>query len=226
MLSQMSSLSSSTAIPAGSASYRLGVDIGGTFTDVVLLGSDGTMRTRKVLSSPDDYARGVIEGVIAILEDSGVAPGQVTGVVHATTVASNTVLEAAGARTALITTEGFRDVLEMRRLRIPVMYDLQYEKPAPLVPRRRRHEVVERTGPRGDVWRPLDEVSVAAVGEAIRGDDAQAVAICFLHSYSNPEHEHATAEIIRGIVGDDVYLTCSADILPEIREYERTSTTV
>src|ERR1700730_10071744 len=114
--------------------HRLGVDIGGTFTHVVLLGGDGTMHTRKVLSTPDDYARGVIEGAVGVLEAAGVDPAEVTGVVHATTVASNTVLEGRGARTALITTEGFRDVLEMRRLRIPVMYDLQYDKPAPLVP--------------------------------------------------------------------------------------------
>jgi N-methylhydantoinase A len=128
------------------AGYRLGIDIGGTFTDVVLLGGDGTMRTRKVLSTPDDYARGVIEGALGLLDEAGVAPGEVTGIVHATTVASNTVLEGQGARTALITTAGFRDVLEMRRLRIPVMYDLQYDKPAPLVPRRRRYEVTERMG--------------------------------------------------------------------------------
>src|SRR5918995_6217970 len=104
--------------------YRLGVDIGGTFTDVVLLADDGAMRSRKVLSTPDDYARGVIEGAVGLLEATGIDPAEVTGVVHATTVASNTVLEGRGARTALITTEGFRDVLDMRRLRIPVMYDL------------------------------------------------------------------------------------------------------
>jgi N-methylhydantoinase A len=208
------------------AGYRLGVDIGGTFTDVVLLGSDGAMHTRKVLSTPDDYARGVIEGAVSLLEAAGVAPGEVTGVVHATTVASNTVLEGRGARTALLTTDGFRDVLEMRRLRIPVMYDLQYDKPAPLVPRRRRLEVGERMGPRGDVWRALDKASVHAAAEAIRRDEVGAVAISFLHSYANAEHEHEAAELVREIVGDDVYLTCSADILPEIREYERTSTAV
>jgi N-methylhydantoinase A len=206
--------------------YRLGVDIGGTFTDVVLLGADGTMRTRKVLSTPDDYARGVVAGAVAVLEAAGVAPEQVTGVVHATTVASNTVLEGRGARTALITTEGFRDVLEMRRLRIPVMYDLQYDKPAPLVPRRRRFEVAERMGPRGDAWRGLDRDSVYAAAEAIRRDEVDSVAIAFLHSYANADHEHEAAALVREIVGDGVFVTCSADILPEIREYERTSTAV
>jgi N-methylhydantoinase A len=204
--------------------YRLGVDIGGTFTDVVLVGSDGTMRTRKVLSTPSDYASGVVEGALAVLEAAGVAPEQVSGVVHATTVASNTVLEGRGARTALITTEGFRDVLEMRRLRIPVMYDLQYDKPAPLVPRRRRLEVAERMGPRGEAWRGLDRDSVVAAAKAIQRDGVDSVAITFLHSYANAEHEHEAAALVREVVGDDVYLTCSADILPEIREYERTST--
>jgi N-methylhydantoinase A len=208
------------------AGYRLGVDIGGTFTDVVLLAADGTMRTRKVLSTPDDYARGVIDGAVGLLEASGIDPVEVTGIVHATTVASNTVLEGRGARTALITTEGFRDVLEMRRLRIPVMYDLQYEKPAPLVPRRRRYEIAERMGPLGAVWRDLDRGSMATVADAIRGDEVDAVAIALLHSYANADHEHRAEEHLRGVVGDDVYVTCSADILPEIREYERTSTAV
>src|SRR5947209_10511264 len=162
-------------MPADRDGYRLGVDIGGTFTDVVLLGSDGAMHTRKVLSTPDDYARGVIEGAVAVLQEAGVASAEVTGLVHATTVASNTVLEGRGARTALITTEGFRDVLEMRRLRIPVMYDLQYDKPAPLVPRRRRLEIGERMGPRGDVWRSVDRESVQVAAEAIRRDEVGAV---------------------------------------------------
>jgi N-methylhydantoinase A len=208
------------------AGYRLGVDIGGTFTDVVLLAADGTMRTRKVLSTPDDYARGVIDGAVGLLEATGIDPSEVTGIVHATTVASNTVLEGRGARTALITTEGFRDVLEMRRLRIPVMYDLQYEKPPPLVPRRRRYEIAERMGPRGDVWRDLDQGSVATVADAIHGDEVDAVAIALLHSYANGDHEHQAEELLREVLGDDVYVTCSADILPEIREYERTSTAV
>jgi N-methylhydantoinase A len=206
--------------------YRLGIDIGGTFTDVVLLSADGLMQTQKVLSTPDDYAAGVIEGALGLLATAGVEPGQITAIVHATTVASNTVLEGRGARTALITTEGFRDVLEMRRLRIPVMYDLQYDKPPPLVPRRRRYEIAERAGPRGEVWRELDPASVAAVAAAVKRDGVDSAAIALLHSYANPEHEHRAAELVRDVLGDEVYVTCSADILPEIREYERTSTAV
>ncbi len=206
--------------------YRIGVDIGGTFTDVVLLGPDGSLRTRKVLSTPDDYARGVVEGILGLLRDTGADPASVTKVVHASTVASNAVLEGKGSSCCLLTTAGFRDVLEMRRLRIPVMYDLQYEKPAPLVPRRLRFEIPERIGPRGEVWIALDEDAVRETAERARAAGVAAIAIAFLHSYANPAHERRAAEIVREVVGNDVYITCSSAILAEIREYERTSTAV
>ena len=206
--------------------YRIGVDIGGTFTDVVLLGSDGTLRTKKVLSTPDDYARGVVQGILELLQETGAAPASVTKVVHATTVASNAVLEGKGSSCCLLTTAGFRDVLELRRLRIPVMYELQYEKPRPLVPRRLRYEIPERTGPRGEEWVELDEQAVREAAERARAEGVTAVAISFLHAYANPAHERRAAEIVREVVGDDVYITCSSEILAEIREYERTSTAV
>ena len=206
--------------------YRIGVDIGGTFTDVVLLGSDGTLRTKKVLSTPDDYARGVVQGILELLQETGAAPASVTKVVHATTVASNAVLEGKGSSCCLLTTAGFRDVLEMRRLRIPVMYELQYEKPPPLVPRRLRYEIPERTGPRGEEWAELDEQAVRDAAERARAEGVTSVAISFLHAYANPAHERRAAEIVREVVGDDVYITCSSEILAEIREYERTSTAV
>lgn len=206
--------------------YRLGVDIGGTFTDVVLLSDDGSVRTAKVLSTPDDYARGVVDGAVALLEACGVTGNEIAGVVHASTVASNTVLEGLGARTALVTTQGFRDVLEMRRLRIPVLYDIQYQNPSPLVPRRLRYEVTGRTGPRGETWTALDETSVREVAEQIRQDDVEAVAIALLHSYADDSHERRVEEIVREAVGNEVYVTRSSEILPEIREYERTSTAV
>ena len=127
---------------------------------------------------------------------------------------------------ALLTTAGFRDVLELRRLRIPVMYELQYEKPPPLVPRRLRYEIPERTGPRGEEWIELDEEAVRDAAEQARAAGVAAVAISFLHAYANPAHERRAAEIVREVVGDDVYITCSSEILAEIREYERTSTAV
>ena len=206
--------------------HRLGIDIGGTFTDVVLLGDDGSVRTKKVLSTPDDYARGVVGGAVSLLAECGVAAVEVAGVVHASTVASNTILEGLGARTALITTEGFRDVLEMRRLRIPVLYDIQYEGARPLVPRRLRYEVPERLGPRGEVWQELDEGRVEAVAREIAEAGVEAVAIALIHAYTNDAHERRVEEIVRAIVGEDVYVTRSSEILPEIREYERTSTAV
>jgi len=206
--------------------YRVGVDIGGTFTDVVLLGPDGTLRTKKVLSTPGDYARGVVAGILELLGDTGVTPASVTKVVHATTVASNAVLEGKGSSCCLLTTAGFRDVLELRRLRIPVMYELQYEKPRPLVPRRLRYEIPERSGPRGEEWAALDEGAVRRAAERARDEGVAAVAISFLHAYANPAHERRAAEIVREVVGHDVYITCSSEILAEIREYERTSTAV
>ncbi len=210
---------------AESARYRIGVDIGGTFTDIVLLGMDGSIRTRKVSSTPEDYGRGIIAGITEILDDAAIRPENIDGVVHATTVATNTILEFKGARTALITTRGFRDVLEMRRLRIPELYNLQYEKPPPLVPRRLRFEVTERLGGGGAVWQALDEESVRQAAKKVRAAGAEALAICLLHSYANPEHEHRVKDLVREAVGNGIYITCSADILPEIREYERASTT-
>lgn len=206
--------------------HRLGIDIGGTFTDVVLLGEDGSVRTTKVLSTPDDYARGVAAGARALLAEHGLAPEVISGVVHASTVASNTVLEGLGARTALVTTEGFRDVLELRRLRIPVLYDIQYDHARPLVPRRLRFEVRERLGPRGEVWTALDEDQVREVGRRIAEQGVEAVAIALLHSYVDDRHERRVEEIVRAEVGEGVYVTRSSEILPEIREYERTSTAV
>lgn len=208
------------------STFRLGVDIGGTFTDIVLLGDDGSVRTKKVLSTPDDYARAVVAGATALLSECRVDGSEVVGVVHASTVASNTILEGRGALTALITTEGFRDVLEMRRLRIPVLYDVQYESVKPLVPRRLRYEVAERLGPRGEVWRDLDEATVEDVARKLRQENVEAVAIALLHAYADDAHERRVEQIIRAAVGDEVYVTRSSEILPEIREYERTSTAV
>ena len=206
--------------------YRVGVDIGGTFTEVVVLGSDGSLITKKVSSTPDDYGRGIINGVSEVLDDLGMHPSTIDGIVHATTVATNTILEFKGARTALVTTEGFRDVLEMRRLRIPDLYNLQYEKPAPLVPRRLAFEVPERLGPRGEVWQELDEAAVDAVAAKLAECNVEALAICLLHSYTDPKHEQRVEEILKKALGEDVYITCSSSILREMREFERTSTTV
>ena len=213
-------------MPAPQSGWRLGVDIGGTFTDLVLAAPDGALHTHKLLSTPDDYGRGIRDGVAALLGETGLDPGAVGRVVHGTTVATNAVLEGKGALTGLVTTRGFRDVLEMRRLRIPEMYTLNYRRSEPLVPRRLRLEADERMGPEGQVWRPLDAASVEAAAERLAAAGVEAVAVCLLHAYANPDHERQVAAILRQRLGDEVFLTCSSDLLPVIREYERTSTTV
>ncbi len=213
-------------MPAPQSGWRLGVDIGGTFTDLVLAAPDGALHTHKLLSTPDDYGEGIRDGVAALLGETGIEPGAIGRVVHGTTVATNAVLEGKGALTGLVTTKGFRDVLEMRRLRIPEMYTLNYRRSDPLVPRRLRLEADERTGPEGEVWRPLDPASVEAAAERLAAAGVGAVAVCLLHAYANPDHERQVAAILRARLGDDVFLTCSSDLLPVIREYERTSTTV
>jgi N-methylhydantoinase A len=207
------------------ASYRIGVDIGGTFTDLVLARADGVFWTKKVSSTPDDYARGILDGVRALLTELKVEPSLVRSVVHGTTVATNAIAEHRGAKTALLTTRGFRDVLELRRLRTPELYSLFYSPPRPLAERRLRLEVDERTGADGEVIRPLDESTVHAAIDRIVKEGAEAVAVCLLHSYRNPAHERRVGEIVRERL-PDVHLSLSVDVLPEIREYERTSTTV
>ncbi|MDP6269016.1 MAG: hydantoinase/oxoprolinase family protein, partial [Alphaproteobacteria bacterium] len=205
--------------------YRVGIDIGGTFTDVILIGADGSQQSRKVLSTPDDYGRGIVAGLNQALAEQGAEPEAVEGIVHATTVATNAILERRGALTGLVTTRGFRDVLDMRRLRIPEMYVLNYPKPEPLVPRRLRLEIDERLGPLGEVRRELDEQSVEQAGQRLKAAGVEAVAISLLHAYANPDHERRVAEILRQHL-ESAFITCSSDILPLIREYERTSTTV
>jgi N-methylhydantoinase A len=205
--------------------YRLGVDIGGTFTDLVLAGPDGQCWTRKVASTTDDYGRGIVEGLGSLLRDRGLGGRALGEIVHGTTVATNAILEYKGARTALLTTCGFRDVLELRRVRAPELYNPRYRPPRPMVARRLRLEVDERIDARGQVVRPLDEGSVRAAVERVRVDDVRAVAVCLLHSYKNPAHERRVGEIVRALL-PDAYLSLSVDVLPEIREYERTSTTV
>ncbi len=206
--------------------YRLGVDVGGTFTDLVFAGEDGSILTRKVPTTPDDYGRGIVEGVRRVMLDRQLRPDDIVTIVHATTVATNTILESRGARTALVTTSGFRDVLEMRRLRIPEMYVLNYKRPTPLVPRNLRFEVDERLKADGSVLRPLCAQSLASVVDAIEKSDVEAVAICLLHSYVNKDNEERVAAALAARLPASVFVTCSADLLPEIREYERSSTTV
>ena len=205
--------------------FRAGVDIGGTFTDIVLLGDDGRRYTKKVSSTVDDYARAIVEGLGALLAEITAAPRDINELLHGTTVASNAILEHKGARTGLITTKGFRDVLEIRNLRMPRLYDMSWTKPPPLVPRRLRVEVDERINAEGGVDRPLDEESVERAVKFLVGEGVEAIAVCLLHAYANPAHERRVKEIAARLA-PGIALSVSAEVLPVINEYERSSTTV
>jgi N-methylhydantoinase A/oxoprolinase/acetone carboxylase beta subunit len=199
---------------------RIGADVGGTFTDVILQRADGSATVRKLLSTPPNYDAAVVEAA------AGLAAGTpVAAVVHGTTVATNAVLEHRGALTALVTTEGFRDVLELRRLRIPRMYEPFWRKPEPLVPRRLRFEVGERMAADGTVLRALDEGEAREVAALLRAAGVESIAICLLHSYLYPAHEERLGAILREEL-PDVAVSLSSEILREQREYERSATTV
>ena len=207
-------------------SFRVGADIGGTFTDITFLENGETLHVLKCPSTPDDYSRGIVEGVGVLLARLGASPDNISEVVHATTVATNAILEGKGARTSLLTTEGFGDVVEIGRLRMPELYNLNYQKPEPLVPRRRRYEIPERLAADGSIIRSLDEAVVGEAAGAIVASGSEAVAISYLHAYANPEHEQRTRDLLRDVLGPDIFVSCSSEVLPEIREYERTSTVV
>jgi N-methylhydantoinase A len=202
---------------------RVGADIGGTFTDLVILGTDRSVRTIKVLSTPDDFGRAVVASVQSFLARSEMPPAAVGEIDHGTTVATNAILEKKGARVGLLTTKGFRDVLEIRRVRLPVLYDLTWQKPEPIVPRERRLEVPERVGPDGEVRQPLDLDAARSAMEKLKGKGVEALAVCFLHSYARPEHEQAVGKLAAEYFAQ-VSLSC--EVLPELREYERTASTV
>ena len=207
------------------AKFRVGVDIGGTFTDVVFLGSDGTVLAKKIASTPDDYSRAVLDGVRDGISELDIEAEAISEVSHGFTVATNAIIEQKGAKTALITTEGFRDVLELRRNRVPRLYDLYYEKPPTLVSRQLRLEVRERLNYKGEVVKPLETSDVERAVDRIIREGVESVAVCLLHSYANPEHERYIGGVLRDRV-PGVILTLSSDLLPEMKEYERTSTTV
>ena len=199
--------------------YALGVDIGGTFTDAVAIGQDGSLRTAKALSTPGRLA----DGVLAAVRELDVDLGDVRSMVHGTTAGLNAFLERRGSRLALVTTAGFRDVYEIGRANRPAMYDLRYRAPQPLVRRRDVHEIAERMDASGQVVLPLDEKQVSALAAELRGT-VDAVAVVLLHAYANAAHENAVARIF-GEVAPEISVVCSSVIAPEWREYERTSTT-
>ena len=205
--------------------HALGIDIGGTFTDLVVYDrATGRIEKGKELTTPDDPSRGVLTGLEKLLE-GGVAPDSLYRIVHATTLFTNALIERKGARTGLITTKGFRDVLEIGRERKYELYDIHIAMPKPLASRDFRLEVTERIGPDGAEITPLDEAELLEQIEALLEMDVESIAIVFLHAYANPAHEDAALAAIAAKY-PNLIVTASHDVAPEIREYDRTSTTV
>jgi len=170
--------------------FRVGVDIGGTFTDIVFISPEGHLHTRKVSSTVDDYAKGIANGLKQVFSETDIRAEHIDEVLHGTTVASNAILEMAGAKTGLITTEGFRDVLELRTLRMPRLYDIAWEKPEPLVPRYLRLGVRERVSADGEVEIALDDGEAGEAVDRLVDEKVEAIAVCLINSFARPEHEH------------------------------------
>jgi N-methylhydantoinase A len=207
-------------------SYRAGVDIGGTFTDLILVDdTTGEMTVGKMLTTPHDPSSAVASVLSEALARASAPPSAVRHVIHGTTLVTNAVIERKGARTALLTTRGYRDAYEIAREHRYDLYDLFLEMPTPLVPRYLRLEVDERVYADGSVARAPDPDAVARLVAELRDKDIEAIAVCFIHSYANPEHERLVGDIIREIA-PEIRVSLSSDVVPEIREYERTSTTV
>jgi N-methylhydantoinase A len=205
--------------------FRVGFDVGGTFTDFALQTDDGRLLTGKRLTTPQDPARACIEGLRELVAQAGLVVPDLAQAVHGTTLGSNIVIERKGRNVALLTTRGFRDVLIIGREKRYQLYDLFIEKPAPLVPRSRIREVTERIGFDGEVLRSLDEAELRTTVQGLAKAGVTSLAVCFLHAYANPVHERRAAEIVRE-EAPGVAVSLSSDVSPVIREYERTSTTV
>jgi N-methylhydantoinase A len=208
------------------APLSLGIDIGGTFTDIVVIDpSSGNAVIWKESTTPDDPARGTMLGLWKLVERSGIVLERIGRVIHATTLFTNALIERKGAPTGLITTAGFADVLEIGRERKYELYDIFLEMPPPLVPRPWRREVPERLAPDGTVEIPLDVTALLREAQELVADGVRSLAICFLHAYANPAHERTAAAAIAQHF-PDLSLSLSSDIAPEMREYPRMVTTV
>lgn len=212
----------------GDHGFFLGVDVGGTFTDVVLGHRSGQLAVAKVPTTPEDPRQGVAEGCAQVLDIRGVSPGAVSRLVHGTTLATNAILAQRGARVALVTTAGFGDLAALGRefRHEDERFNLFFATPAPPVPRDRTFEVVERIDARGNVVVPADGDQVAQIAHQVTASGAQSVAVCLLHAYANSTHEQLAAEACRAALGPGAFVVTSAEVWPELREYERAMTTI
>jgi N-methylhydantoinase A len=204
---------------------RVAADIGGTFTDIAAVTNNGKLLTWKIPSTPPSFADAVSLGITELFKNKRLSLAHIDEVLHGCTVATNAILEQKGAKTALITTKGFRDVLEIQRIRVPKLYDPLYEKPLPLVPRNLRFEIDERLDAKGNVLKAPNLKQLDKIIEKIRAEKIESLAICFLHSFINPAHEELVGRIVKESL-PDCFVSLSTNILPQKREYERTSTTV
>ncbi|MDF7775555.1 hydantoinase/oxoprolinase family protein [Sphingomonas sp. AOB5] len=205
-------------------SWRVGVDIGGTFTDMVAVSNDGRVLRQKVPSTPGDYSQGILNAIGNAADADGLERPAITEIVHGTTIATNAILEYKGAVTGLITTKGFRDVLEIGRLRMPKLYEISWQKPPVLIERARRLETAERIAGDGSVLVALDRDEVVERGRQLIDEGAESIAVMFLNSYANPEHEIAAGAALRAAF-PETPITLSVELAPEMQEYERASTT-
>ncbi len=210
---------------AGGTQFRVGIDIGGTFTDLYLVQEDKITAKLKILTTPHDPSEAFLQGLYELIREQSLSMEDCKVIIHGTTLVTNTIIERKGARTALITTEGFRDILEMRREVRYKTYDLDIEIPQPLVPRNLRWGILERISADGSILTPLDASQAEKLPEMLSRQKIDAVAICFLHAYRNPVHEQKMLEIIRKN-NPKISISLSSEVVPAIREYERTSTTV
>ena len=204
--------------------YRLGVDIGGTFTDVVLEGPK-TFESIKVLTTYGAPEEAILDGISQVCAKAGIAPDQIHQMIHGTTLATNALIAREGAKTALVTTQGFRDVIEMRTESRFEQYDLNLELPQPLLPRNRRYTLAERTDAQGRILKALDLNEIRELAEILKAASYESIAIGFLHAYANPEHERAVARIFAEVL-PGVHLSLSSEVSPQMREYERFNTTI
>lgn len=200
---------------------RVATDIGGTFTDIVYIDGEGRIGIAKAHTTPPNFEKGVID----VIKKTGINPEEFEALFHGTTVIINAITERKGAKTALITTEGFRDVLEIGRGNRPDLFNVRFQKPTPFVPRYLRFEVKERINYKGEVIVPLDKEKIKDIVAKMKKEGVEAIAVCYLHSYANPVHEQETVEVIKEL-WPEVAVTASYEVTREWREYERTSTAV